>query len=190
MNDVGAFLPMDALQAIARNLEGPATFATIEEVEAHMRHTHREWGTLTDEQWRHFALHGSRKTDTGFRLHYDPVIARLARPIPFTPGLFFWDAWYRIRCPVLLLRGENSRVFPDSVAGAMLDAKPSAELVEFAGCGHVPALMSDDQVAVVRRFLGEVTSAHEAREPALSCPGCLRTKTDSPKSSRGSSATA
>jgi pimeloyl-ACP methyl ester carboxylesterase len=166
MNDVGAFLPMDALQAIARNLDGPTSFATTEEVEAHMRQTHSEWGTLTDEQWRHFAVHGSRKTGVGFRLHYDPVIARLARPIPFTPGLFFWDAWYRIRCPVLLLRGANSRVFPASVASVMLDAKPSAELIEFPDCGHVPALMSEDQVAVVRGFLGEVTSAHEPREPA------------------------
>ena len=161
MNDVGAFLPMEALQAIARNLDAPASFATLADVEAHMRHTHREWGDLTDVQWKHFAIHGSRRTEAGFRLHFDPQIARVARPVPFTPGLFFWDAWYRVRCPVLLLRGEHSEVFPEAVANTMLDIKPEARLVEIAGCGHAPALMSDDQVRVVRNFLDGAGSQND-----------------------------
>ena len=154
MNDVGAYLPADALHAISRNLEAPARFATLDDVERHMRHTHREWGDLDDAQWRHFAVHGSRATAEGdYRLHFDPRIAAIARPFPLAPGIFMWDAWYRVRCPVLLLRGEHSNVFPASVAATMLQVKPSAELVEIEGCGHVPALMSDDQVDVVRNFL-------------------------------------
>lgn len=169
MNDVGAFLPQEALQAIARNLDGPAAFANLDEVEAHMRHTHREWGTLTDEQWRHFAVHGSRKdTNGGLRLHYDPQIARVAQPMPFSAGLFFWDAWYRIRCPVLLLRGERSEVFPGTVAKTMLDIKPGTELVQIAGCGHVPALMSRMEARVIGNFLAGVPSEQDApRQPAV-----------------------
>jgi pimeloyl-ACP methyl ester carboxylesterase len=159
MNDIGAFIPMDALQAIARNLEAPARFESLDAVEAHMRHTHRDWGKLTDEQWRHFAVHGSRRADDGgLRLHFDPEIARVARPMPLMPGLFFWDAWYRVRCPVLLLRGAESTVFPEAVAETMLDAKPAATLVEFPDCGHVPALMSEGQIGVVRNFLRGVPS--------------------------------
>jgi len=163
MNDVGAFLPTDALQAIARNLEAPERFDSLDAVEQHMRHTHREWGELTAEQWRHFAVHGSRRTDDGgWRLHFDPQIARVARPMPLMPGLFFWDAWYRVDCPVLLLRGALSRVFPESVAEAMLDVKPMATLVEFPECGHVPALMSSEQIAVVRNFLRGIPSQDHA----------------------------
>jgi pimeloyl-ACP methyl ester carboxylesterase len=169
MNDVGAFLPQDALQVIARNLEAPESFASLKEVEAHLRHTHREWGNLGDEHWRHFAAHGSRRGPDGrYRLHFDPEIARVARPMPLTPGLFFWDAWYRVRCPVLLLRGESSQVFPAEVADAMLDVKPDAELVVFQGCGHVPSLMVPEQIAVVRNFLGGVASErHEPRRDPL-----------------------
>jgi pimeloyl-ACP methyl ester carboxylesterase len=167
MNDVGAFLPMEALQAIARNLEAPERFASLQEVEAHMRHTHRDWGNLTAEQYRRLAIHGSRKTESGYRLHFDPAIARVARPMPMTPGLFFWDAWYRVRCPVLLLRGENSLVFPRSVADAMLEINTRAELVEFPDVGHVPALMSEEQIAVVRGYLRGVPSAHEPSQPAV-----------------------
>ena len=153
MNDVGAFLPMDALQAIARNLEAPLAFPSRRAVEEHLRHTHRDWGEITDEQWKHMALHHAVKSAGGFRLHFDPKIAAIARPMPLTPGLYFWDAWYRVRCPVLLVRGEHSRVFPADVAQAMLGAKPAARLVEIEDAGHAPGLMSPGEIGILREFL-------------------------------------
>lgn len=153
MNDIGAFVPAEALAAISRNLEAPATFATLAEVEAHLRHTHREWGEIGEAQWKQMAIHGSRRTPAGFRLHFDPAIARIARPMPFSPGMHFWDAWYRVRCPVMLVRGEDSEIFPRAVADAMLAIKPDAELVELPGCGHAPALMSPEHLAPLREFL-------------------------------------
>jgi len=161
MNDVGAFVPMEALRKIGRNLRAPERFATIRDVEAHMRQTHREWGELTVAQWRHIAFHGSRRIDDHYRLHYDPQITRLVEPIPFTPGLFFWDAWYKVKCPVLLLRGETSEVFPREVAETMLRVRPDAKLVEIPGCGHAPSLMQRGQIEVVGDFL----SARSARMP-------------------------
>ena len=165
MNDIGAFVPLDALAQIGRNLQAPESFATLEEVEAHMRHTHREWGELTDEQWRHFAVHGARKTPTGYRLHFDPQIARLAQPLPYAPGLFFWDAWYRVRCPVLLVRGESSEIFPPSVASTMIDIKPQAELVEITGAGHAPALMSPREIDLIRAFVERRSIGASIRKP-------------------------
>ena len=153
LNDIGGYIPPDALADISRNLDGPRHFATLAEAEAHFRRTHREWGDLTDEQWQHFARHGTRPHEKGLRLHYDPQIAQVAQPHPLSPGAFFWDAWYQVRCPVLLLRGENSAVFPESVARHMLAVKPQARLVEIPGAGHAPALMSEDQIGIVRDFL-------------------------------------
>jgi pimeloyl-ACP methyl ester carboxylesterase len=180
MNDIGAFVPMDALQEIGRNLTAPAHFASLDEVEAHMRHTHRTWGEITDEQFRHIAVHGSRPDGDGFRLHYDPQITRLLKPFPLAPGIFMWDAWYRVRCPVLLLRGETSTIFPQSVAQAMIDAKPAAELVEIPGCGHVPSLMEASQIAIVRNFLrGKADKVQWLPLPSSSFPGSLKTPTRS-----------
>jgi pimeloyl-ACP methyl ester carboxylesterase len=163
MNDIGAYVPLDALHHIGRNLQAPGRFASLDEVEAHMRRTHSEWGELTDEQWKHFALHGSRVTEDGYRLHFDPQIARLAQPLPFSTGLFFWDAWYRVRCPVLLIRGAESDVFPPGVADTMLDVKPEAQLVEIAGAGHAPSLMAPQQIQVVREFLDRRSIAEVSR---------------------------
>ena len=180
MNDIGAFVPMDALQAIGRNLEAPAHFASLEEVEAHMRKTHGTWGEISDEQFQAIAVHGSRKEGEGYRLHYDPQITRLLKPFPLAPGIFMWDAWYRVRCPVLLLRGETSTIFPEAVAQAMLDAKPAAELVEIPGCGHVPSLMEASQIAIVRNFLrARADKLQWLALPSSSSPDSLKTPTRS-----------
>lgn len=153
VNDVGAYLPADALQHIARNLHADQPFATKREAEAHLRHTHRQWGEITDEQYRHLVAHGTRRAVDGYHLHFDPQLVTVAQPPPFTPGIYLWDTWYRVQCPVLLLRGEESTVFPAHVAQTMLDVKPGAQLVEFPDCGHAPALMSAAQIEVVREFV-------------------------------------
>ena len=180
MNDIGAFIPLDALQAIGRNLVAPARFATLAEVEAHMRHTHREWGELDEERIHHLAVHGSRPDGDGYRLHYDPQITRLLQPLPLAPGIFLWDAWYRLRCPALLLRGEHSRIFPESVAATMLDVKPAAALEVIGGVGHVPSLMVPGQIASVRNFLlAPADKAEWSPHRSSSSPASSRTPTRS-----------
>ena len=156
INDVGAYLPMDALRAIARHLEAPESFPSLAAVEAHLRRTRRDWGRIDDAQWAAMARHHARPLRPGsaeLRLHFDPRIARLVQPLPFTPGLSFWDAWYRVRCPVLLMRGEHSDVFPADVAETMVTVQPDATLVQVLNCGHVPSLMNEADAATVRGFL-------------------------------------
>ncbi len=162
MNDVGAFVPLAALRRIARNLDAPERFATRAEAEAHLRRTHSDWGRIDDGQWAHLVRHGVRHVDGGWRLHYDPQIASVIQPPPFTPGLSFWDAWYRVRCPVLLVRGERSEIFPASIASAMRDIKPQAEVVEIAGAGHAPALMSAHEIALLREFVAPSATSRRA----------------------------
>ena len=58
-----------------------------------------------------------------------------------------------IRAPTLLLRGADSDVLPRDVAREMLGRGPKAQLVEFPGVGHAPALMARDQIAAIERFL-------------------------------------
>ena len=174
MNDVGAFLPAEALRAISHNLEAPESFPDLAAVEAWLRRSRAQWGPIGDAEWREMARHQSRPLRPGaaeLRLHYDPRIARVARPLPLSPGLFFWDSWYRVRCPVLLMRGESSGVLPASVAKTMVDVRPDAQLVEVPGCGHVPSLMTESHVTLVRNFLhhGEVPS-REARLEQTSIP--------------------
>jgi pimeloyl-ACP methyl ester carboxylesterase len=175
LNDIGAYLPMDALRAIARHLEAPESFASLQAVEAHLRRTRRDWSRIDDAEWAAMARHHARPLRPGsdrWRLHFDPRIARLVRPIPFAPGLSFWDAWYRGSCPTLLLRGEYSEVFPEDVARTMLDVRPDTLLTEIRRCGHVPSLMNDDEAAIVGAFLqdGGIAKPERRRDPPPPLP--------------------
>jgi pimeloyl-ACP methyl ester carboxylesterase len=175
LNDVGAYLPMGALQEIARHLEAPESFASLEAVEKHLRRTRRDWGPIDESQWPALARHHARALRPGssqWRLHFDPRLARLVRPLPFSPGLSFWDAWYRVRCPVLLMRGERSEVLPADVAETMLDVQPGTELVVVPDCGHVPSLMNEEDAATVVGFLqdGGISTRERRSDPRPPLP--------------------
>ena len=164
MNDVGAFVPADGLREIAQRLAAPERFASLAEVERHLRETHRDWGAISDAQYRALARHHARRLPRGgYRLHYDPRIARVVQSVPFVDGLHFWDAWDRVECPVLLVRGEHSRILPAQVAERMVDTHPDAQLFEVEGAGHAPALMSEPEIARVRNFLLPSASERSAR---------------------------
>lgn len=153
INDVGAFVPARALAAIGRNLRAPERFDSLAALEDHVRRTHRDWGAITGAQFRHLVKHAARRAPGGYTLHYDPQIASLVQPLPLAPGLSFWSAWYRVRCPVLVVRGERSSILPKEVLDAMLEVKPHAEVVEVTGAGHAPSLMEAGQIEAVARFL-------------------------------------
>ncbi|WP_257137109.1 alpha/beta fold hydrolase [Streptomyces sp. b62] len=47
----------------------------------------------------------------------------------------YWDAWDRVRCPVLVLRGENGTMKPDE-ADRMRDRHPATRIAVIPGAGH------------------------------------------------------
>jgi pimeloyl-ACP methyl ester carboxylesterase len=154
MNDVGAFVPSDSLRQIGRHLNAPVRFDSLADVETHLREAYDESSVMTDEQWRQLTLHSARPDGDGYRLHYDPELAALADTLPPLPSLYFWDVWNKVTCPTLLLRGEHSTVFPQSVAEWMQIEHEGAQLVEIPDCGHAPSLMSPMEIDVIGQFLG------------------------------------
>jgi pimeloyl-ACP methyl ester carboxylesterase len=80
-------------------------------------------------------------------------------------GVDLWSTWEQVACPQLVLRGEASEVLTRETVEEMKRRKPGVEAVEFAGVGHAPALMADEQIAAVREFLTRA-EAPRAEEPA------------------------
>ena len=64
-----------------------------------------------------------------------------------------WASYDAISCPTLLLRGAESDLLSADTALAMTQRGPRARLVEWAGVGHAPTLVQDEQVHAVREFL-------------------------------------
>ena len=153
MNDVGPLIPKDALARIGEYVGRDPRFATPEQAEAYFRKVCAPFGPLTDEQWRHLVRHGTRRGDDGaLRLVYDPGIGEPFRNAAYR-DIDLWPVYDKVRCPTLLLRGEDSDLLLRATAREMRMRGPHPELVEFPGIGHAPMLMADDQIAVVREFL-------------------------------------
>ena len=153
LNDVGPFISKEALARIAQYVGQDPYFETLEAVEQYLRTINAAFGALTDEQWAHYARHHARAAEAGgYRLAYDPAIA-----LPLTSGdlkdVDFFPVYDAVECPVLLLRGSESDVLLAETAEEMCARGPRAKLFEVTGVGHVPPLMAEDQISVVRDWL-------------------------------------
>jgi|GraSoi_2013_60cm_1033757.scaffolds.fasta_scaffold04165_2 pimeloyl-ACP methyl ester carboxylesterase len=163
LNDVGALIPWSALFRMKGYITRGRRFSSEDEVETYLRKVCAPFGPLTDEQWRHMARHGARRdADGSFELRYDPAIGEglhghIDQEFPIGPdllrGIDLWNVWSKLECPTLVLHGAESEVLLPATLAEMRSRKPDVEIAEFAGVGHAPALMSEEQIRVVKDFL-------------------------------------
>jgi pimeloyl-ACP methyl ester carboxylesterase len=154
LNDIGPFIPKAALARIGDYVGKDPHFATLDELEAYLRKIHAPFGPMTDQDWRHLALQGYRRRESGgFGLAYDPGIA--AGFLAVQEDVDLWAVWDKIVCPVLVLRGATSDVLTAATAKEMQKRGPKAKVIDCAGAGHAPGLVSEDQIAAIRDWLAQ-----------------------------------
>jgi pimeloyl-ACP methyl ester carboxylesterase len=154
VNDIGPDMPINAVLRIGRYAtNAPDRFPTEQAVDAYFRDILAPFGTLSDDQWHHLAIHSvTPDGEGGYRLRYDRKIARAFKP-PWLYGKKLWNSWDSISCPTLLLRGTESDLLLPSTAAEMLARNHNAQLLEFADCGHLPPIMEPQQINVVAEWL-------------------------------------
>lgn len=156
LNDVGPSIQWQALQRIGTYLGQPAHWKTVDEAADALWSISQGFGPHTREQWLALTRPQLVADGDGFKSHYDPAIAVPFRAI--TPELatageaMLWQGWERVAGPVLVLRGAESDLLSAETAQRMLQ-RPQTRLVAFAGVGHAPTLVADDQRAAIRDFL-------------------------------------
>jgi pimeloyl-ACP methyl ester carboxylesterase len=171
LNDFGARVGGAALQRIGAYMRMKHRFASVEEIEAHLRTIHEPFGHLTDAQWRHLAEHSAVKTEEGeYRQHYDPAIGR-AFSWPLMVDIALWNIWDRVSCPVMILRGEDSDLLHASTVREMqkrgiAGRNNLVRAVEVRGVGHAPALMNDAQATLIEDFLADQKATTKAQKVA------------------------
>jgi len=154
LNDVGPVLTAVSLERLSSYVGKWPPLPTIEAAEQFVRSTSASFGPHTDAEWRFLTEHVVRKKPDGsLRMHYDPAIA-----VPFNAELShedveLWSFYDAIRCPTLVLRGEQSDLLRRDTAEQMSSRGPRAKVVEVKGVGHAPTLLHADQIAIVRDFL-------------------------------------
>ena len=160
LNDVGPAIEWQALQRIGQYLGNAPRFASLEQAAQAMWVISTSFGPHTPEQWLALSKHMVKPMadeKAGVTLHYDPAIAVPFRSITQEAAAqgeaALWQVYDNIKAQTLLLRGANSDLLSSGTAQAMTQRGPKARLIEFAGVGHAPTLISADQVQVVGDFL-------------------------------------
>jgi len=154
VNDVGPIIPKDALQRIADYVGLENRFSSLESFERNMRKVHAPFGPLTDDEWAHLVRYGHRILPDGtFGLAYDPAIANSFKT--FVADVDLWAFWDRVAIPTFVFRGAESDILSASTAAEMTRRGPRARIVDLPGIGHAPALMAEDQIALIEGWLAE-----------------------------------
>lgn len=155
VNDVGPVIGRAGIERIGKGVGTRTEFDSFEEGVAYVADISRMFGPHTPEQWRMLSEHTVlRQADGKWRLHYDPRIGDAVRAdLAKAPAGDLWPLWDAIRCPTLLLRGEESDLLEPEVAAAMTTRGPRASLITYPGVGHAPTLIQPDQVKDVVAFI-------------------------------------
>jgi pimeloyl-ACP methyl ester carboxylesterase len=154
MNDAGPVIARAALERIGAYVGAWPPLPTLEAAEQHVRAASAPFGPHSDAEWRFLTeVVVRRNADGSYRMHYDPRIAEPYRKSMPEKDLELWHLYDAVRCPTLVLRGEQSDLLTEETGRQMAGRGPRARVIEIPGVGHAPTLMHDDQIRLVREFL-------------------------------------
>lgn len=157
--DPSADADREALDRIFAYVSSPPASNTVSDLEEQFRGLYEgRFSPMTDEEWRRFTVTSARRTGNGeVAPAHDPRIivdatgdeeeAGDESPDP-------WDVWEAIESKVLILRGKESQILPETPYRRMQETQPDAETIEVE-CGHAPALNVPEQIDPIRAFLTE-----------------------------------
>jgi pimeloyl-ACP methyl ester carboxylesterase len=157
LNDVGPHLPREGLKRLADYLghELPV-FVDLDDVVDHFREIYAPFGPMTDDDWQHMAEHSVNYSDNdnGYVLKHDPSISYW-----FKNGVIIdvslWEYWDKLRCPVLVIRGEKSDFLSPATVEEMRRRGPDVTVIEVPGVGHTPTLNNEEHIRLIERWLVE-----------------------------------
>jgi pimeloyl-ACP methyl ester carboxylesterase len=158
LNDIGPVLNEEAMRRIGDYIGQDLRFPSFEEGAAFVREVSLSFGRHSEQEWHKLARDVLRKDADGqWVRHYDLGLAHAFRAL--TPEkarddqVALWEAYDKIACPTLLVRGAQSDLLSHETAQRMTARGPRPALVEIPDVGHAPTFVHDDQIAIARQFL-------------------------------------
>ncbi|HEX2581322.1 MAG TPA: alpha/beta hydrolase [Dongiaceae bacterium] len=144
INDIGPFIPQQALARLAGYVGVSMQFGDRAEALAHLKRIHAPYGPLTAAQWEHMAE--SCLAPDPWRLTYDPKIADNLRVASEAGSVDLWPVWEKIAIPILTYWGEESDILQADTVARM---RQKSAVKAWSGIGHAPALYSEEQIAPI-----------------------------------------
>ncbi len=158
LNDVGPAVSWVAIERMKTYVGQTGRFASLQEAAQALCAVSQSFGPHTPQAW--LALSApmvKTQADGSLCLHYDPAIGEPLRAMTEAQAqgaqAVLWQIYDQISAQTLLLRGQQSDLLTSETAQAMCLRGPHATLVEWAGIGHAPTLIAQDQIQTVADFL-------------------------------------
>jgi len=153
LNDIGPFIPKEALAIIADYLGQQEVFDDLHQLEQYLRLHHAGMGDLSDKQWKQLAIHGHRQLDNGkVTLIYDPDITQVFKANS-DKDVDLWPIWQAVHQKTLLIHGAKSPLLNNATVDQMTTTGTCADLLTIVNAGHAPALMNEQDISAVKKWL-------------------------------------
>lgn len=161
LNDIGPQVPIHALWQLAKYVGKDPDFSSKEQAKEYFKTIYAEFGNLTEEQWTLFTEHSIFERAPGiYASKFDPSIhdfkfkLQTVKELLYSPhkaleGILFdidlWPLWRKIKCPVLIIRGRQSKLLLPEHIKKMQRIHPKVDVYVVEDAGHAPALLETAQ---------------------------------------------
>lgn len=153
LNDVGCLVPVSALQRIKDYASDITSFATYDKAEEALAARTATFG-IPQSEWELFAKNSIMEKAGRYHLAYDPAILTALSPKDIAEDISLWPLWEAIKpIPTLLIRGEQSDLLSEEIAGQMQASHPNLTRYNVANAGHAPSLLSDAEINTILGFV-------------------------------------
>ena len=153
LNDIGPYLPKESVTEIADALQAEPVLQTRSDLAEFHRQIYQDLGDLPDSFWQHLTDNDHQQLPDGqFRRNYDLQIIEGLRQ-EHVDNDRMWESWLAVQCPIYVLRGAESPLFPPELLEKMLATKSGIEVTEFPGIGHPVSLAPAHEIEPVLGWL-------------------------------------
>ncbi len=167
MSDIGPLIPMSALSRMSAYVGKDIRFDSFDELKDYIKKIAAPFGSLTEAQWHHMAVHSVREHSDGrYGFRYDPKVS-VSFKAHVLKDIDLWAYWDKLTVPTFVLRGADSDVLSDETAEEMKIRGAKATVVNLPGIGHAPILMDNQQIDLVKGFLLESTAPEGAKDSSM-----------------------
>ena len=156
LNDIGPVLEIDGLKRIRDYLSARSQPSNFADATLHLKAIHaEEFPSLTDSDWHDMARAIYRQVDGALVADFDPALVEPLKSMDFSKPLAdLWEQFMLLTTiPMLIIRGENSRLLSVETVAEMLARHPLARPVTARGQGHAPFLQLPEVYQALSHFL-------------------------------------
>jgi len=159
LNDIGPPVSWKSILNMKTYVGEVGKFQTVQDAANAIWEISKSFGPHTSAEWLALSQNMVRRLEDGtYCLHYDPQLRVPIRAVTEEQAkageATLWQLYDLIQCTTLLIRGAESELLSAASALEMTQRGARAQVATLPGVGHAPTLTHEDQIDIIRQFLG------------------------------------